>query len=87
MQEKRQSSWETEPDWPICLRCGREFENRMIEETNPGGNPEIACKDWCPDCNRLVMMTVFREQSAYYKKGGLYDPIRGGSKCQSESVS
>lgn len=64
---------------PVCLRCHREFKERVIEETNPGGNPEIACDDWCPDCNRLAMSVVFREMSAYYRPGKpLYDPLKGG---------
>ena len=67
---------------PKCLRCKNEFESREIEEVNPGGNSEIACVDWCPACNIVAMTVLRREQSAYYKKGPLYDPIRGGHKCR-----
>lgn len=58
-----------------CLRCKRDFENPVPSVTNADGNMEIACRDWCPDCNTLAMSIIFRESSAYRTKE-LYDPLR-----------
>lgn len=61
-----------------CLRCGREFEDPRPAVTNEDGiNTEIATDEWCPDCNRIVMMVVFRQSSAYFDKKAI-DPVRGG---------
>jgi len=64
-----------------CFRCGRGFTNPVPEVTDPTGNREIACKDWCSDCNCLVMSVIFREISAY-RRVRLLDPLRGGQRCQ-----
>lgn len=60
-----------------CRRCGREFTNPVPEVTIPTGNKEIACREWCPDCNCLTMSIVYRESTAY-RKERLYDPLKGG---------
>ncbi len=56
----------------ICKRCGKEFEDSVPPVTRPDGNHEIACWEWCADCNAHVMSIIFRESSAYriYGKGG-----------------
>lgn len=61
----------------ICLRCGRPFDNPVPDVTYPEGNPEIACSEWCSDCNTLAMSVVFRESSSYRRKP-LRDPVKGG---------
>jgi len=66
----------------VCRRCGREFTNPVPEVTDPSGNKEIACVEWCSDCNALAMSILFRWSSAYCMKH-LRDPLRGESKCQS----
>lgn len=71
--------WGQNKAMPLCLRCNRYFEKREIEETNPGGLSEIACVDWCPACNKLAMSIVYRDRSAYYERGVLYDPMKGGA--------
>lgn len=65
-----------------CRRCGREFSNPVPEVTYPEGIHEIACDEWCADCNALAMSIVFRESSAYKRKL-LFDPRRGGSHASS----
>jgi len=68
--------------WPYvgvrvkCKRCGQEFENPNPTICNPIGNPEIATSEWCAGCNKLTMTVVFRDASAYYEKGPLFDPLR-----------
>lgn len=65
-----------------CLRCGRKYENPVPETANSEGTVrEIATVEWCSDCNRLAMSVVFRDRSAYYKKGNLYDPIKEFLRC------
>lgn len=60
-----------------CLRCGRDFSDPVPSVTNPDGrNPEVACRDWCGDCNRIAMMAVHRTSSLYFFQGAV-DPIRG----------
>jgi len=65
----------------VCLRCGREYETPFPEIVRPGGWEEIATKEWCADCNKLVMSVIFREISAYRTEGSLYDPIRSGHEA------
>ena len=62
-----------------CLRCGREFTNPTPEVLRPGGNLEIASKDWCSACNKLAMAVVFRWSSAYVMNpSDIKDPMKGG---------
>lgn len=62
-----------------CRRCGQEFDNPVPEVTHSEGSHEIACEEWCPDCNILAMSVIFRGFSAYRKeKGQLVDPLKGG---------
>lgn len=73
-----------EPFEGKCRRCGREFDNPVPEVTYPKGSHEVACAEWCADCNAFVMNIVYREFTAYMrKKGSLYDPVRGGSHANS----
>lgn len=65
-----------------CRRCGRDFTDPAPEVTNPGGNKEVVCVGWCPDCNKLATIVLYRERTAYYEKGVLHDPLKGGYKCQ-----
>ncbi len=54
-----------------CLRCGKEFDNPMPEVTYPEGIHEIACKEWCAECNQFTMNVIRRWSSAYRVK----DPV------------
>ena len=65
----------------VCLRCGRGFTNPVPEVTSPGSDPEIACKEWCAECN-LFTMNIIRRWSTAYKidPRKLVDPVRGGGR-------
>ncbi len=67
-----------------CLRCRCNFENPVPPVTDPGGFNEIACKEWCPECNTLAMSVIFRESSAYRTKE-LTDPLRWPKERRTES--
>lgn len=60
-----------------CIRCNREYTNPIPKIRNTKGNPqtEIAAVDYCPNCNRVVMSAVYRNNSAYFDQtlpfGGL----------------
>lgn len=60
-----------------CRRCGKEFDNPMPEVTYPEGINEIACREWCAECNQFAVTILFRWSSAYRVKHP-QDPIRGG---------
>lgn len=68
----------------ICLRCERKFDNPVPEVTYPEGYHEIACIEWCADCNALTVAVIFRGSTAY-KKFPLFDPTktRGGRYASS----
>lgn len=60
-----------------CKRCGKDFTNPVPPITNPDGDTEIACVEWCPDCNRFVMNIIRRWSTAYaVDPGELYDPLK-----------
>lgn len=61
----------------VCLRCGKEFDSPVPEVTYPGGINEIACNEWCAECNKFAVSILFRWSSAYRIKRPL-DPVRGG---------
>lgn len=62
-----------------CRRCGRSFDDPVPEVTHSEGIHEIACVEWCAECNAFAMSIVFRESSAYrVAKGSLRDPMQGG---------
>ena len=48
-----------------CLRCGKDFETPYPEIVYPELDREIACVEWCPECNALVVNVVHRGSSAY----------------------
>lgn len=61
---------------PTCLRCRREFTNPVPEVHFPDGHKEIACIQWCSDCNSYAMSVEFRDSSAYRPlKKGILQPI------------
>lgn len=55
----------------LCRRCGKEYENPVPKVVNPTGNKEFATSEWCATCNKRAMTVVFRESSAYWKKGDI----------------
>ena len=57
--------WADEEGIIICQRCGKEYMDPVPKAVHPDGNPEIATKDWCPDCNSFTMCLVFRGSTAY----------------------
>lgn len=60
-----------------CRRCGKEFTNPIPEVTVPEGDPEIACAEWCADCNRYAMNIIRRWATAYKASPHeLHDPLR-----------
>lgn len=65
-----------------CRRCGREFSNPVPEVTYPEGIHEIACKEWCAECNTYAMSVTFRWSSAYRTRR-LHDPMKGGKHASS----
>ncbi len=58
-----------------CRRCKADFDNPVPPVTQSDGIEEIACKEWCPECNTLAMSVIFRESSAYRTRE-LTDPLR-----------
>lgn len=67
-----------------CRRCGREFTNPVPEVTDPGRDPEIACKEWCAECNAYTMNIIRRWSTAYaIDPRKLCDPLKGGRNARS----
>ncbi len=62
-----------------CRRCGRKFDNPVPEITFPEGINEIACSEWCAECNQFAVSVLFRWSSAYRMRHPV-DPVRGGSR-------
>lgn len=69
-----------------CRRCGRDFTTPIPDIVNPQGNLEIACVEWCAECNALAMSIIFRESSAY-RTEGLFDPLRSMDPYESRRLS
>ena len=42
-----------------------EFTSPIPEITWPDGEREIACAEWCANCNAYTMTVIFRDGSAY----------------------
>ena len=53
----------------ICSRCGKKFDNPYPKIVNPERNTEIACINWCADCNRIAMSALLRQGGAYWSQG------------------
>lgn len=60
----------------VCRRCGVEFTDPVPEVTDPGGNVEIACVEYCADCNCFIMNVIHRHDCAY-KVRYIHDPVKG----------
>lgn len=69
-----------------CRRCGAGFTNPVPEVTVPGGDPEIACVEFCAECNVFVMNITRRWATAYaVDPKELVDPVRGGRNAGKRS--
>jgi len=60
----------------ICTRCNRPFEDPVPSVTNnEGAHYDIATIECCADCNRIIMIYIYRFSSAYFDRKAR-DPLK-----------
>ena len=68
----------------ICKRCRREYTYAIPKERNTKAprpellNRDIACLEYCANCNRVVMSAIYRNNTIYFDPKL---PFAGTSQC------